>query len=188
MTTFINPLDINPIDMEAFENAVHAWFSSASGLFTIWQEQGAPQPDYPYGSLKIISGPTALAPQWEIRQTYDAARPLGQEIKFEYAAPCRFTVSCQAYAKQGALPAVTYINRAMAALSTITTQTTFKVAGVAMERYSAVRNIGKIINETWLSRANIDVQLTALLLISEYTGYVTSVGIESTELGIDFTI
>jgi hypothetical protein len=56
-----------PIDMVTFTDAVYAWFNGSTGLTTIWSDQASPIPDYPYGSLKIISGPVPVSSMVEQR-------------------------------------------------------------------------------------------------------------------------
>lgn len=52
-----------PLDFETFENAIHAWFSGSTGLTTVWANQSAMQPQYPYATLDVISGPS-ISGQW----------------------------------------------------------------------------------------------------------------------------
>lgn len=60
-----------PIDWNAIEDGIHAWFSGATGLTTIWENQSAPQPDFPYASLQVTSGPTRVGGADEHRYNTD---------------------------------------------------------------------------------------------------------------------
>ena len=177
----------DPINLEAFENAVHKWFTDASGLFTAWRHQGAPQPTPPFGTLHTMTGPTPLATKWEVRRDYDVHRALGQEIRITYCVPCRLTVSCQAYTKVPEDASV-YTMRAQAALNTLAVQDQFRIANIAVERHEAIRDIDVIINETWMSRSNIDVSFAATMEFYEYEGYIETVNVKSDPLHVDLTI
>ena len=65
----MNPVS-SPFDFESFENTLHQWVADSTGLTTVWQKQGSPQPPYPFCTLSIVSGPTLASPMWEERDTY----------------------------------------------------------------------------------------------------------------------
>ena len=182
-----------PIDMEAFQNAVHNWFSSVTGLETIWRDQSAPQPKYPYGSLRVISGPEAVAPQFEQRRDTDLDRDEGEEVRLTECVPCRLTVSCQTYvgmpdARNPQLDAPYYMNRARGSLALESVRAELWVAKIAIERPGPVQNINEVIEDAYVSRANMDVAFAASLSVEEYTGYIAKVELESTGLGFDFDV
>ena len=180
----------DPIDMEAFENAVHGWFSEVTGLETIWRNQSAPQPEYPYASLLVINGPDPLAPQWEQRYDTDLGRPAGQEMRVTVCVPCRFTVSCQVYvgtpdARNPQVNALLFMTKAQSSLSLPSVLAVLWAAGIAVERSGSVQNISAIIEDAFASRANMDVVFGASLSLEELTGYLAKIQAESVSLGID---
>ena len=182
-----------PIDVEAFQNAIHAWLSTVTGLETIWREQSAPQPKYPYGALLVISGPEALAPQFEQRRDTDLNRDEGEEVRLTECVPCRFTVSCQAYvgmpeANNPQGNALHYMNKARGSLALESVRAEIWAAGIAIERPGPVQNIGEVIEDAFVSRANMDVAFAASLSIEEYTGYIAKVELESGGLELDFDV
>ncbi len=188
MTSAIVTYD--PIDMESFENAVHSWFSDATGLVTVWREQSTPQPKLPFGSLLITTGPEPVAPQWEWRYDTDLGRPAGSEVRVTSGVPCQFTVSCQTYVGQpdGKNPQVNaryYINRALGDLQKFSVLTDLHAAGVGLVRTGGILNISEVIEDAYVSRANTDVTFGATLSIEEYIGYIEKIHAISTELGID---
>lgn len=179
-----------PIDMETFQDAIYTWFINATDLFTIWQEQSGPQPEYPYGSLQIISGPSLAAPQHEILDEIIQGQPAGQEIKLTARNQCTFDISCQTYvgkpeSRDPNANAMWYINKAQSSLSLPSVQDLLYRSNVAYVRVSEVQNINELIADAYVSRANIDVTFGASLSIEEYTGYINQVELKSNSLGID---
>ncbi len=180
----------DPISMEDFENAVHAWFSAAIDCPAIWSEQSAPRPDYPYGSLNITSGPLPVSPAWERHTDTDLTRAAGKEVRFQIRVPCTFVVSCQAFVKMpdGRDPtasARTLVTRAQARLYLLTVQEAFREANISVQGSGPVQNISSVINDGNVSRAAIDATFNASLSLDEYTGYIDKTAIESTQLGVD---
>jgi hypothetical protein len=179
-----------PIDMEAFQNAIHDWFSGSTGLQTIWRNQSAPQPEHPFGSLMILSGPEQYSPAWEERDETDTGRPLGEEIKQTVTVPCRFVVSCQAYVEQVDArnpnhDAASYINKAKGALGLSSYLQDLNTANVSVSTVGPVQNLTALLESEMESRANMDVVFSSVLSLDEYVGYIEKVHATSTELGID---
>ncbi len=180
----------DPISLLAFEDAVQEWFQEAIETQAIWAVQSAPRPQYPYGSLRIISGPVPASPAFEQKTETDLTRPLGQEVEFQTRVPCTFVVSCQAHVTRpdGNNPsfyARALISRATARLYLPSVQERFRAANIAVQRTGPVTDISAIVNDGHVSRAGVDVTFNAALGLSEYTGYIAKVAASSTELGID---
>jgi hypothetical protein len=178
--------------MEEFTAAVHNWYSEATGLQTIWQDQSAPRPDYPYASLIIISGPTPDSPVWEQRTTFDASRPL-EEIEFNACVPCTFTIGTQVYvtvpdSRDPSQNATQYAARAQAALNLHTYRADFRAASIAVVDQGTVNNIDEIIDDAYVSRASMDVIFRAALNAQSYETYIEKVQLSSTSLGIDMEV
>ena len=179
-----------PIDMLIFQGTIHTWFINATDLVTIWSNQSAPKPDYPYAMLQITNGPRPLAPQWEIRRSTDLGRPAGQEIEYNYHMPCQFDISCQAYidmenARDPNKNAVWYLNKAQTALSLLNVQTTLAESNVTYINTSEVQQINEVFGDAYKSRANIDVTFGTVLSALEYHTYIERVQIVSSSFGVD---
>lgn len=271
-----------PINWTAIENAIQDWFSGATGLTTIWRDQSAPQPDYPFATLLTIAGPTQIHGQDEQRETTDATRALdvkitpiaqantkytvtingndydftsdatptvveitaglktaidggsepvtvtdngtdldivgnagvrftievtddydgsqiswanndtGHEVQLETAGFREFTVSCQAYvtkpdSRDPAKNAKHLMSLAQSALGMYSYRTTLNAAGVSVIEPGAITNIDEILEDAFVSRANMDVRFlcASSALGNEDIGYIETVGIKSTNLGID---
>lgn len=186
----------NPIDMETFENAVHAWFKEAIEAQVIWAQQSAPRPDYPYGVLNIISGPIAASPSWERKLSTDLNRAKGREILSENRVPCTFVVSCQAHvnltdSRDPTAYARLLVSRAQSRLHLHAVQDAFREANISVQGTGPVTNISAVVNDGNVSRAGIDVTINASLSLDEYLGYIKTVEVKSvapSDMNIDMTI
>jgi len=179
----------NPIDMESFEDAVHGWFSAAIDCLAIWSHQSAPRPNYPYGTLNR-TGLIEASASWEERTDTDLTRTAGEEIRFQVSVPCTITINCQTYvglddSRDPTADASLLMSRAKARLNLPTVQDALGVENIAVIRSGAILNPGAIINDAHVSRASMEVQFGATLTLEEYTGYIKTVEIKSTELGVD---
>lgn len=175
---------VSPIDMEVFENAVYDWFTTQTGLEAIWREQGSPQPPYPYGSLLITSGPRAASSLYEYREDTNLSREPGKEVRTVSCVPCQFTVSCQTYVKRSdsrnpKYNARNYMNRAQSSLSLPSVKAAFRKVNIAVSRFEEVQNINVVIEDAYVSRANLDVIFNATLSLEDYCGYIEKVQVKS---------
>jgi hypothetical protein len=183
----------DPINMEDFENAVHRWFSDATGLETIWRRQSVYQPEYPFGSLLVSNGPAPAAPGWEERYSTDLDRPAGKEIEIEVVMPCQITVSCQTYvgkpdASNPSENAINYMNKAQSALMLPSVLAALRAENISVVRPGPVQNIGLLVEDAFESRANMDVVFGASLSLAELTGYIAKVQLESESFDMDFVV
>lgn len=71
-----------PINWATIEDALHDWFERATGLTGSirWADQADPRPDYPYGTLKIIAGPTEVGQKDSIVETTDLTRTFDTKV------------------------------------------------------------------------------------------------------------
>ncbi len=173
----------DPIDLRVFEDAVYTWFAAAIEADAIWAQQSAPRPDYPYGVLNIISGPTPASSAWEEKLTTDLTR-VGTEVNINVRVPCTLTVSCQAHVNLNdsldpEAYARTLVARAQARLNLTTVREAFRVANISVQSTGPVTNISAIVNDAYVSRAGIDVTFNAALSLDEYIGYIKTVEVES---------
>lgn len=180
----------SPLDVESFQKAIHTWFKDKTGLFTIWAEQGAPQPEYPYATLRMSAPPVPAAPQWEERMDTDLSREAGKEIRVRVGIPCQITVSCQAFvgmpdARNVAVDAMSYMLKAQSSLSLPSVRATLKESNIAVTRPLSLLNISGVIADSYVSRANLDVMFGATLNLEEFVGYIDKVAVRSKDLGID---
>lgn len=179
----------SPIDWTTVEIAIHAWFSSATGLPVIWEDQEAPRPPLPYGTLKVIAGPTKLFGADEHRITYDGNQPDGEEIGIEVAGLRQMTVTAQVFLKRlganGSSGAKDYTTRAQSALGMPSYLAGLQAAGLSVIEEMAPRDLSGVDSGTWLARSAMDVRFGLAASVTERTGYVETVGLEPTYRGPD---
>lgn len=264
-----------PFDFSAAEDAIHDWFSTATGLTTVWRDQSAPQPAYPYGSLLIIAGPTKLGGQDEVRESTDltivqnvkvtpiaqndtlytvtmhgddftflsdasatvaeitagltsainggahpitvsatdngtdldiiaptetftlvvdddfdgnqmsfANNDLGHEVLQEVAGLRDMTISCQVYVSSPDVTDPTKHSRALmtaaqASLGLPSELARFQGVGLAIIEEGDVLNIDELIEDAFVSRANMDVRFGLASNLSERTGFIQATEISS---------
>lgn len=178
-----------PINMETFQNAIHTWCSTATNIQTIWADQSAPVPDYPYAALNIISGPLPVSPLYELRHTFDASRA-GQEIEFNACVPCTFTIEAQFYvtledSRNPNYSSLQYAMKAQSALALPSYKAALIAAEISVVDKGTVTNLDEVINDAYVSRAAFDTTFGASLNVTEYETYIESVELKSTNLGID---
>lgn len=182
-----------PIDMLAFSNAIYSWFTGATGLTTIWADQSAPAPDFPYGTLKVIAGPAPSAPHHELRYTTNLGNPAGEEVEVEAVSPCTLTVACGAIvnmpdARNPASNARQYIARAQSSLSLPSVNEALGAANIAYIDVPAITDLTRVIEDSFVSWVNMDVRFGATLSLKDYVGYIDKVQVELTGIGVDMLI
>ena len=182
-----------PIDMEVIENAIHAWFYGSMDIEVIWQNQSAPRPEYPYGSLLIISGPTATSPMVETRHEYLPSQPSGEELEITACVPCQFVVSCQTYvsledSRNPNYNARSYLNKALGALGLPSYLASLCAAKVSVIDKNLMAGIDAVINDAFVSRAAMEITFGSPINAQEYATYIESVELRSSSLGIDMIV
>jgi hypothetical protein len=181
-----------PFDIESILNCIHDWFSGSTGLEVVWADQSAPRPEYPYGTLKLSSGPVSKADSWEERYKIDLTRPLGQEVEIEVNSPCQFTISAQTFidGEDSINPiadARSYLLSALAALNLPMFQELFEEVNIAVVRAEAIRDLTALVGTARQSRAAMDIVFSSVLTAEEFVGYIEKAHLTSTDLGIDRT-
>jgi len=175
----------DPIDMEAFENTVHQWFSQASGLQTEWENQSAPQLPRPYGSLSITAGPRAVSHSWEHQEIDSGINERGKEILVVDVVQASITVSCKVHvgrpdSRNPTYNALNYINRAEGGLHTETYHSLFRTGNIAFQNIVLKDNIPNITGAAYKSAAVLDVMFGCILKVEELTGYIATVEVTGT--------
>lgn len=172
-----------PIDWRTIENALHTWFSSTTGLETIWSNQDAPQPEYPYATLNIVAGPTRVSPHDESRtlsEDLSGVTNVGQEIELGFMSPRMFTVGCQIHVGPPAdsdpdCDARAFMSSAEAQLNLPSIQAGFKAANIAFVRTNNVNTLDLVVNGEFISRVTMDVEFATTSLVTERDTYLEGV-------------
>lgn len=188
--------ELQPIDWETIEDAIYDWLTGAVEGFSaivpeaIWENQNIPQPAYPYASL-LVTSHTKEGGRDEIRASYDAARPLGQEIELLATGPVQFTLALSFHvdAAQGgnesASRARSLAAKAQASLGLPAVIDHLGAAGLSIVAEEGVVDTSVVINGEWLSRATIDVRLRTASQMTQRLGYIDKVELESSQLDVD---
>lgn len=171
------PIIPDPIDWLTIENALYDWFQEQADIAVIWGNQDAPQPPYPYGTITIISGPNpVMAFDERVYNTIDGA-PAGEEVQISTFGDRNITVSLQAYVgppdnfnpAKNARAIMSRVQASMAAQSVIEF---FRSKNIAMLGQQPMQNIDEVIEDTWISRANMDAIFGFSSLTTEKYGYI----------------
>jgi hypothetical protein len=171
-----------PIDMRVVKDAIHDWVSNAlrtDSATVIWSDQDAPQPEYPFVTLKVISGPDPLSPHWGVVEETDTRR-LHEEIERLSYIQCRMTVSCQAFtsrklAMENEADAVALLNSARACLAKQSVRDTFELTNISVASCEAASDISDLEETTFVSRASMEVVFGIVLTVRDYVTYIESV-------------
>ncbi len=151
-----------PLVWSNLRNAIRDWLVLTLGLTTIWEEEEAPRPAYPYASLRILSGSV------KIHSDVDEQTLSGNDIIFTTIGNREFAVSVQAFASfEGAVynpdaDGMHYATAAQGSLETPSVLETFRAAGLSVADVLAITNRNTALDATWLSRAGFDIRFRAV--------------------------
>lgn len=180
----------SPIDMLTVEDTVRDWVVNSTGLEAIWAYQSAPRPDYPYGLLNIIAGPTEASPDWHTQTSDNPGGDPGEEIIYAHGVPCQFTVSLTIYVAlpDGANPTLDarqYNLRAVAGLRGINQQETFAANSISLLRTRGFGVATEVIGDAYVSVSRMDILFNAVFNVTELGTYIDKVRVKSTEFDVD---
>lgn len=173
-----------PVDWDTLEDTWQSWFSSTTGLVTVWANQDAPRPAFPYATLDIpiilkTGGPG------ERRWVYDSGAAAGEEIVFTITSNMQVTLSCQIHVLpiQSDIPACharALMSAALGSLNTLTQQSAFNAVMVAVADIGEILDISEPFEDTMINRTQMDVTFTVGACVTETTGYINQVELEGT--------
>ncbi len=138
------------------EDAIRAWFESSTGLDTIWEDQRASQPAYPYGSLNILPGSTPMHTTAEQIQKTNGTIKLKRQIDF--------TVACSIHVgpPDATIPechARSLISTALMFLDAPGQGTKFAAAGLGLRGpLGQPEDLDLNIGGQWISRSRVDIR------------------------------
>lgn len=183
------PLDQQPVSWEVIEGAIYDWVVALTGCEAIYSDQNVPQPAYPYMDLKRSSVIRLGGPP-EQRFSTDLTRPNGQEIELLTTSPVEFTLTVQAHideesgANKPDLNAVKLLSKLQASLGQQSVRDDLSDAGLSIVEELQIVDLSISENGRWINRAAMDVRLRTASVITDRTGFIEKVEVESTELGI----
>lgn len=169
-----------PINMEELENALYTWINESTGLTTIWDNQSAPRPDYPYCSLNIISGPTPHSPSWSEQLTHDPFGDPLEDLIVDLGVPCSFTLSVKAKVNRpaGSSPltaAKQYLLRALSDLNFSTRKAALEDKDISFYRSEAMPDISEVVNDGFVNIASMDFIMGSVFNAQELLTFIETV-------------
>lgn len=181
-----------PIDWETIEDAIQSWFVEATGLDAVnWANQDAPQPPYPYAILNVVSGPTKVGGEDEVRTSTPLPSPAAPipPVLAEYCGPREMTVSCQVSVGQpfDGVPSAharALASAAQAALGMDGVRDKLRAAGLSVIQELPVQSFDVQIADVWVARSSMDVRFGLASSVEEKVQAIELVHIES-PLGVD---
>lgn len=197
----------SPINMKTFQDAVYSWFYDATELNTAWADQSTPQPEMPFGQLRIMGPAIPDAPYWFESYEDNIVYPdsdgtwgtggwgtmgwsgasnqeIGTELKIEHSIAARITVQCQVFvgmpdARDPLANANYYMDAATSELQLQTVRSALQTYGISVFDIVRHQNTSALLPGTRDSRALADVIFKAPLNKSEYIGYFSSAHLSS---------
>lgn len=144
-----------PIDWTRIRHTLWQWFAEVSGCETIWADQAAPQPAYPYASLNILPGTLETGAFDEERIEADGSLLI--------TGPRDFVLSCQIHvgpdaANDPACDARIRADAIVASLGTPLFQNELVAANVGLRERGPVQMLDIEIGAEWIKRAQVDIR------------------------------
>lgn len=147
----------DPIPWQDVEDAIYWFFKHSSGLEVIWADQKAPRRNYPYGSLRIIAGPTVQGID-ELRRPETSISP-----KMTACGPRQITASFKILGKPADIKpaehARKFSGRVMACIELPRMRAILQNGGVSVIKTTPIQLPDEQVADTWISRSVIDMQL-----------------------------
>lgn len=152
----------NPIPWKDIEDAIYDFFVACTGLRVIWEDQSTPRPSLPYGTLRIISGPTSLGMD-ETRVETVVAPPQGvKPAKLVLGGSRELTCSFKIFGSAGSIDpashARAFVGVLRGALELPVYRDILISAGLAFRGQTPITLPDSQIDQTWVSRSVLDVR------------------------------
>lgn len=144
-----------PIDWRRIRDTLWQWFAEVSGCETIWADQAAPQPAYPYASLNILPGTLGAGALDEERIQADGSLLI--------TGPRDFVLSCQIHigpdaASDPYCDARMRADAIVASLSLPQFRDALTTANLGLRERGDVQSLDIEIGTEWLKRAQVDIR------------------------------
>lgn len=144
-----------PIDWRLIRDTIWQWFSTVSGCETIWANQDAPQPAYPYASLNILPGTLENGALDEHRMQDDGSIVI--------VGPRDFVLSCQIHVSpgdehdpnSGARVRAEAINTSLSIPGFLAD---LGAANIGLRERGAIQNLDLVVGTEWVERTQQDIR------------------------------
>ena len=188
------------MDLVTFKNAVHAWFSSTTGLTCVWARQVSPVPASPFGMLSTVSnieigtGETEYELDEEAESTVDMVPTITTHRQIIIQCQVMVNEPDQGVAWEHDDRADHYLNLAEESLRSPEALETLRAANISHVRTGAIIDLSDTSDGSWTNRATMDVTFGATgVTVSVGTGYINKVKVSGDFTGtidpniLDFT-
>lgn len=172
-----------PFNRRAIQDALITWFAGSTGLGVErveWADQGAPQLEHPYASLKL--GALRDIGRDEENINGEPANPVaGAEVAIESRGMREVVCSCNVYTRTREPEATAHalLDRARAALGMSTYLDPLCAAGVSYLRKSDAQNLDGLNGDDFVQRAQMDVTFSIASNAEDRVGYIAQVVLSS---------
>ena len=158
----MKPPAVQPINWRLIRDTLWQWFSEAAGVDTIWEDQAAPQPPYPYASLNILPGATDFGALDETRIQTDGSIWL--------VGPRDFVLSCQIHVGPTAsddpfCDARIRADSAVACLAVPEFQYALRQANIGLRERGQVQMLDLEIGAEWIKRSQVDLRFGTMSVV-----------------------
>lgn len=155
----VRVLPPQPIPWTLLENALYDFFTLATGLNVQWEDQKAPRPVYPYGTLRVLSGPHPLGlDEIRVESVIGGLKP----AKLIACGSREAVVSFKIFGAPGSVDperhARAYAGVIVAALGLPVYRDVLTTGGLAIRQIMPLTLPDQQVGDTFVSRAVIDVR------------------------------
>lgn len=177
------------MDESVIEEALRAWVRKASGLDDnkiVFAEQDVIRLPIPFITLRL-GDLVPLGSADEMKQSFDATRPPGEEVEVTVQGSRSFSLSVQCFGNSDK-SARAILSKVQTALSLPSVREGFEAAGISSYEMSPVQNITALLETSFEPRAVMDIGFYCSEEVSERTTYIGSVEVEDEINETTFTI
>lgn len=152
---------IVPIDWGLIRDTLWQWFTTTAGCQTIWADQNAPQPAYPYASLNLLPGTLEFGALDEERILDDGSLQL--------VAPRDFVLSCQIhsgrYSDDPSCDALSRATSVIASLGVPQFQAELSAANIGIRERGQPQMLDVLVGTEWIKRAQVDLRFGTMSVV-----------------------
>jgi hypothetical protein len=168
------------VDIALFESAIQAQVVAGTGLAdgqVVLRDQNARAPAGTYLTV-ATDGPITVGGPKSVYQSYDATKPLGQEVGLTVQGPAEMRVSVQGYtgATVGDANAQALLQQLRMYLQLPTTRDLLHLAGISVIDFGQVRRIPAVFGSAMEGRAILELRCYVNESATARTGYISQVG------------
>lgn len=156
----VRALPPQPIAWTQLEDALYEFFTRATGLVVQWEDQKAPRPRYPYGTLRKLTGPQPLGmDEIRVETVTGGLKP----AKLIACGSREAVISFKVFGAPGSVDpqrhASAYAGVIVAALGLPVYRDVLTAGGLAVRQIMPLTLPDQQVADTFVSRAVVDVRV-----------------------------